>query len=89
MLMTTINNTSDAASMRTHQFADAVANSSIDSFFGLASTQPRDGTAVSQEGSGFKINLGTLTAGETITFDYDFLTDEIQPGPTMTLLTTS
>ncbi|HWY41581.1 MAG TPA: hypothetical protein VNX27_12395 [Chthoniobacterales bacterium] len=77
MLMTTINNTSDPGV--SHQFSDAVPNSSIDSFFSLASTQPRDGAAVSQEGSAFKINLGTLTAGTTVTFNYDFLTDEIQP----------
>jgi serine protease len=78
MLMTTINNGHDAP--QTHFFSDAVPNSSIDSFFGLAATQPRDGTAVSQEGSAFSINLGTLTAGSTISFDYDFLTNEIQPG---------
>jgi hypothetical protein len=78
MLMTTINNVHDAP--QTHVFSDAVPNSSIDSFFGLASTQPRDGQNVSQEGSAFSINLGTLTAGTTISFDYDFLTNEIQPG---------
>ncbi len=74
MLLTTINNTSDAN--YSHQFSDAVPNSSIDSFFGLASTQPRDGAAVSQEGSAFSISLGTLTAGTTVTFDYDFMTAE-------------
>jgi hypothetical protein len=78
MLLTTINNTSDAGF--SHVFADAVPNSQIASFFGLASTQPRDGGVVSQEGSAFKINLGTLTAGSTISFDYNFLTNEIQPG---------
>jgi hypothetical protein len=77
LLLTTINNTSDASSGRTHQFSDAVPNSSLDTFFGgLASTQPKDGTLTSQEGSGFSIDLGVLTAGTTISFDYDFLTDE-------------
>lgn len=78
MLLTTINNTSDGGA--THEFSDAVINSQLASFFGVGSTQPRNGTLTSQEGSGFSINLGTLTAGTTITFNYDFLTSEIQPG---------
>jgi hypothetical protein len=78
LLMTTINNASDAP--QTHQFSDAVPNSTIDSFFGLASTQPRDGAAVSSEGSAFSINLGVLTAGSTVTFNYDFLTNETGAG---------
>src|SRR5207244_8740475 len=49
-------------------------------FFGVSGSLIRDGTAVSQEGSGFTISLGTLTAGTTITLGYDFLTDEVAPG---------
>src|ERR1700722_1919712 len=80
MLMTTINNTHDGGDGFSHFFSDAVPNASLGTFFGVSSSLIRDGAAVSQEGSGFTINLGTLTAGSTISFDYNFLTDEIQPG---------
>jgi hypothetical protein len=79
MLMTTINNISDGPTY-SHQFNDAVPNATLATFFGVSGTLIRDGVAVSQEGSGFKISLGTLTAGSTVSFDYNFLTDEIQPG---------
>lgn len=80
MLMTTINNTHDGGDGFSHAFSDAVPNASLATFFNVSGTQIRDGAAVSQEGSGFTINLGTLTAGSTLSFDYDFLTNEIQPG---------
>src|ERR1700676_4195257 len=79
LLLTTINNTHDSPSTN-QSGSDAVSNASLATFFGVSSTLIRDGTATSMEGSGFSINLGTLTAGSTITFNYDFLTDEIQPG---------
>lgn len=55
----------------------------VGSFFGVSGSLIRDGAAVSQEGSGLAINLGTLIAGATISFDYDFLRDESPvPEPT-------
>jgi hypothetical protein len=79
MLLTTINNTSD--SPQTNQSgANAVSVTTIASFLGVTTGSIRDGTATGQEGSAFTINLGTLTAGTTITLNYDFLTNEVQPG---------
>jgi hypothetical protein len=78
LLLTTINNTHDEPGY-SHQFADAVSNATLASFFGVSGSLIRDGAAVSQEGSGFSIDLGTLTAGSTISFDWNFLTNEIQP----------
>jgi len=49
-------------------------------FFGVSTSSIRDGLATGQEGSGFTINLGVLTAGSTITFDYNFLTQEPPAG---------
>jgi hypothetical protein len=80
LLLTTINNTHDGPDGYSHQFADAVSNATLASFFGVSGSLIRDGAAVSQEGSGFNINLGTLTAGSTISLDWNFLTDEVQPG---------
>ena len=78
MLLTTINNTSDAG--YSHEFADATTPANMAALFGVSSSQIRDGTAVAQEGSGFTINLGVLQAGSTITFDWNFLTTEVAPG---------
>lgn len=79
LLLTTINNTHDGTNGYSHVFSDAVPNSTLATFFGVSGSLIRDGVAVSQEGSGFSINLGTLTAGTTISFDWNFLTDEIAP----------
>jgi hypothetical protein len=79
MLLTTINNTSD--SPQTNQSgSNAVSVTTIGTFLGESTSSIRDGTATGFEGSAFTINLGTLTAGTTVTFNYDFLTNEIQPG---------
>jgi hypothetical protein len=47
-------------------------------FFGVTTSSIHDSStgANGQEGSGFTINLGVLTAGTQISFDYDFLTQE-------------
>ncbi len=79
MLLTTINNTSDAG-FSNQSGNNAVNNATLASFFGVSGSLIRDGAAVSVEGSGFSINLGTLTAGSTISLNYDFLTDEFGAG---------
>ena len=79
LLLTTINNINDAG-FSNQSGNNAVTNANLGTFFNISSSLIRDGAAVSQEGSGFKINLGTLTAGSSISFDFNFLTDEIQPG---------
>lgn len=79
LLLTTINNTHDPG-FTDQSGADAVSNANLASFFGVTSSLIRDGAATSQEGSGFSINLGVLTAGSTIAFDYNFMTDELSPG---------
>jgi hypothetical protein len=78
LLLTTINNANDAG--YAHEFADAVDNATLATFFGVSSSLIRDGAATSQEGSGFKLSLGVLTAGTTITLGYDFLTTEFGTG---------
>ena len=79
LLLTTINNTSDPG-YTNQSGSNAVANSTLATFFGVSSSLIRDGTATSQEVSGFTISLGMLTAGTTITLGYDFLTTEVPPG---------
>ena len=79
LLLTTINNTNDSP-FTNQSGTNAVTNATLGTFFGVSSSLIRDGAAVSQEGSGFTINLGTLTAGTTVSFDYDFLTDETGAG---------
>jgi hypothetical protein len=79
LLLTTINNTSD--SPQTNQSGtDAKSVTTIAPFLGETTGSIHDGTAFGQEGSAFTISLGTLTAGSTVTFDYDFLTNEDPSG---------
>lgn len=59
---------------------NAVSVTSLAAFYGLSTGNIRDGTVTGQEGSGFKLSLGPLNVGDVITFNYDFLTNEIQPG---------
>ena len=79
LLLTTINNTSDPG-YTNQNGSDAVNNATLATFFGVSGTLIRDGIAVSQEGSGFKMDLGMLTVGTVITLNYDFLTDEVPSG---------
>jgi hypothetical protein len=79
MLLTTINNTSD--SPQTNQSgSNAVPVTTVASFLGISTASIHDGIAQGNEGSAFTINLGTLNAGDTITFNYDFLTNEDPSG---------
>ena len=78
LLLTTINNGHDP-SYTNQSGSDAVDNATLATFFGVSGSLIRDGIAVSQEGSGFKMDLGMLTAGTVITLSYDFLTDEVAP----------
>ncbi len=79
LLLTTINNTSDVG-YSNQSGSNAVPVTNIGAFLGIPTSSIRDGTATGQEGSAFTINLGTLNAGDVVTFDYNFLTNEIQPG---------
>jgi len=79
MLMTTISNTSDAG-FSNQSGGNAVSVVTIGSFLGESTSSIRDGTATGTEGSAFTISLGALNVGDVVTFDYDFLTDEIAPG---------
>jgi hypothetical protein len=84
LLLTTINSTSgspDANAGYTNQSGhNAVANSTLATFFGVSAGSIKNGTHTGQEGSGFTINLGALSAGQTISFNYDFLTQEPNNG---------
>lgn len=77
LLLTTINNTSDPG-YTNQSGSNAVSNATLATFFGVSGSLIRDGISVSQEGSGFLINLGTLNAGDVITLNYDFLTADLQ-----------
>jgi hypothetical protein len=79
MLMTTINNTSDAG-FTNQSGSNAVSVTTISPFLGVSTSSIRDGTAAGFEGSAFTISLGMLTAGTQITLDYDFMTDEDPSG---------
>ena len=84
LLLTTINaapNSPDANAGFTPQSGNnAVAVSSLASFFGISQSAIKNGTSTGQEGSGFTINLGSLSAGSAISLDYDFLTQEPSDG---------
>lgn len=79
MLLTTINNSSDDG-FSNQSGANAVPVTTIASFLGISTASIHDGIAQGTEGSAFTINLGALNVGDVVTFDYDFLTDEIAPG---------
>jgi hypothetical protein len=80
MLLTTINNTSDAG-FSNQSGTNAVSVTTIGSFLGESTSSIRTPAGqTGQEGSAFTINLGALNVGDVVTFDYDFLTDEVAPG---------
>ena len=79
VLMTTINNTSDPG-YTNQSGSNAVTVATIGTFLGESPSLIRDGTATGFEGSAFTISLGTLNAGDVVTFNYDFLTDEDPSG---------
>ena len=89
LLLTTINSTpgSPDANQGYHNQSgnNAVSAATLATFFtnagaGTVTTaNMKDGSTTGKEGSGFTINLGTLTAGTTISFDYNFLTQEPPP----------
>lgn len=80
LLLTTINNTSDGPTYSNQSGTNAATVTAVAGFLGVTTSSIRDGTATGQEGSAFTINLGTLNAGDTVTFNYDFLTDEDPSG---------
>lgn len=84
LLLTTINSTAGSpdgiAGYANQSGNNAVANSSLVSFFGVSPGSIKNGSRTGQEGSGFTISLGALSAGQTISFDYDFLTQEPTDG---------
>ncbi len=80
MLMTTINSANDNG-FASQSGTNAVPVTTIGTFLGITTGSINDGpTAQGQEGSAFRINLGSLNVGDVVTFDYDFLTDEVAPG---------
>jgi hypothetical protein len=84
LVMTTISMSGpDGVAGYSHISQDAVpvaGATGLAAFFGVSTSSIRDGLATGQEGSGFTINLGVLTAGSKITFDYNFLTQEPSAG---------
>jgi hypothetical protein len=78
LLLTTINSAHDPG-FSSQSGTDAASVSSVATFLGVTTSSIRDGIVAGQEGSAFKLSLGTLTAGSIVTFDYDFLTDDAAP----------
>jgi hypothetical protein len=80
MLMSTINNTNDPG-YTNQNGTNAASVVTIASFLGISTSSIHDNSAhPGVEGSAFTISLGALNVGDVVTFDYDFLTTEIQPG---------
>jgi hypothetical protein len=79
LLLTTISTAGSHDPGPTQSGTNAVSVSSLATFLGVATSSIRDGTATGTEGSAFKLDLGTVTAGSTITFNYDFLTNDQTP----------
>ena len=86
LLLTTINSTpgsADANGGYTNQSGNnSVTAAALGTFFGVSSASIKDGTTTGKQGSGFTIGLGALSAGQTIAFDYNFLTQEPTNGGT-------
>lgn len=84
LLLTTINSAAgqpDANAGYSNQSGNnAVSSTSLASFFSISPAAIQNGGKPGTEGSGFTIDLGTLNAGQTIMFDYDFLTQEANNG---------
>ncbi len=80
LALSTINFVSDPGYTPISGSSSAVSVVAIANFLGIPTGTIRDGLVTGQEGSAFQINLGMLNAGDIITFDYNFLTDEVQPG---------
>ncbi len=84
LLLTTINSTSGSTDNQagyTNQSGNnSVPAATLASFFGVSTGAILDGSTTGKQGSGFTINLGVLTAGQTISFDYDFMTQEPNDG---------
>jgi hypothetical protein len=84
LLLTTINSASgqpDANASYTNQSGNnAVDSTNLASFFSVSPAAIKNGSTTGKEGSGFQINLGMLNSGQTIQFDYDFLTQEPNNG---------
>lgn len=59
--------------------SNAVSATAVAGFLGVTTASIKDGAVAGQEGSAFQLSLGTVTAGSTITFDYDFLTNDAAP----------
>ncbi|MGH8102652.1 MAG: PEP-CTERM sorting domain-containing protein [Chthoniobacterales bacterium] len=80
LALSTINFLSDPGYTPISGSSSAASAVAIANFLGIPTGTIRDGLVAGQEGAAFQINLGTLNAGDVITFDYNFLTDEVQPG---------
>lgn len=80
LALSTINQLSDPGYTPISGSTGAVSVVTIANFLGIPTGTIRDGLVTGQEGSAFQLNLGMLNAGDVITFDYNFLTDEVQPG---------
>jgi hypothetical protein len=80
LALSTINQISDPGYTPISGSAGAVSVVTIANFLGIPTGTIRDGLVTGQEGSAFQVNLGILNAGDVLTFDYNFLTDEVQPG---------
>lgn len=79
MLMTTINNATSGG-YTNQSGTNSATVTAVASLLGESTSSIRDGIATGTQGSAFTINLGALNAGDVVTFNYDFLTNEIQPG---------
>lgn len=80
LLLTTISTVAAHDPGPNQSGTNAVSVSSLASFLGVSTASIRDGTVTGQEGSAFSLSLGNVAAGTTISFKYDFMTNEVQPG---------
>jgi len=79
LLLTTISTAGSHDPGPTQSGTNAASVSSLATFLGVSTSNIRDGTTTGTEGSAFKLDLGMVTAGSTITFNYDFLTNDSAP----------
>lgn len=79
LLLTTISTAGSHDPGPTQSGTNAVSVSALATFLGVTTASIKDGLVAGQEGSAFQLSLGTLTAGTTISFNYDFLTNDAAP----------
>lgn len=79
LLLTTISTVAGHDAGPNQSGTNATTSANLATFLGIGSSNIRDGLVLGTEGSAFKLSLGPLNVGDVITFNYNFLTNDVAP----------